>query len=271
MVAGGLFVINGSRHIRSDLTKVVEEIEEEKAERDRMRADPTDIPVLQLHNIDFSYGPVQVLFGVEFEVARGEALALLGTNGAGKSTALRVAAGLAVPSRGVVRLNGRNMTLASAEQRVREGIFMLPGGHGVFPHLSVQENLEISAAIVRSDADDRPDVAARLDKAFELFPALGQRHKAPAQHLSGGQEADAGGWPRVIIHDPEVLIIDELSLGLAPVVVQDLLAVVGRLREIGQTMVIVETVPQHRPVDGRSGRSSWRRAMCNTRDRLGSS
>ncbi len=239
MVAGGLFVINGSRHIRSDLTKVVEEIEEEKAERDRMRADPTDIPVLQLHNIDFSYGPVQVLFGVEFEVARGEALALLGTNGAGKSTALRVAAGLAVPSRGVVRLNGRNMTLASAEQRVREGIFMLPGGHGVFPHLSVQENLEISAAIVRSDADDRPDVAARLDKAFELFPALGQRHKAPAQHLSGGQKQMLA-LARVIIHDPEVLIIDELSLGLAPVVVQDLLAVVGRLREIGQTMVIVE-------------------------------
>ena len=239
MIAAGLFVLNGSRHIRSDLTMVVEEIEEERAERDRMRADPDDIPVLQLNNIDFSYGQVQVLFGVEFEVARGETLALLGTNGAGKSTALRVAAGLAVPSRGVVRLNGRNMTLSSAEQRVREGIFMLPGGHGVFPQLSVEENLVTSAAISRSGADGRPDVAARLDKAFELFPALGQRHKALAHHLSGGQKQMLA-LARVIIHDPEVLIIDELSLGLAPVVVQDLLAVVGRLREAGLTMVIVE-------------------------------
>ena len=239
MIAAGLFVLNGSRHIRSDLTMVVEEIKEERAERDRMRADPSDIPVLQLHNIDFSYGPVQVLFGVEFEVARGETLALLGTNGAGKSTALRVAAGLAVPSRGVVRLNGRNMTLSSAEQRVREGIFMLPGGQGVFPQLSVEENLVTSAAINRSDADRRPDVAARLDKAFELFPALGQRHKALAHHLSGGQKQMLA-LARVIIHDPEVLIIDELSLGLAPVVVQDLLAVVGRLRDAGLTMIIVE-------------------------------
>ena len=239
MIGGGLFIINGARHIRSDLTKVVEEIQEEKAERDRMLADPSDVPVLQLHNIDFSYGTVQVLFEVDLEVARGETLALLGTNGAGKSTALRVAAGLAVPSRGVVRLNGRNMTLASAEQRVREGIFMLPGGHGVFPQLSVHENLETSATIVRSGADDKPDIAARLDQAYELFPALSLRPKAIAQELSGGQ-MQMLALARVIMHDPEVLIIDELSLGLAPVVVQDLIPVVERLRDAGQSMVIVE-------------------------------
>lgn len=239
MIAGGLFTINGARHIRADLTLVVEEIKEERAERDRMRADPTDIPALQLRNIDFSYGPVQVLFDVNLEVARGETLALLGTNGAGKSTALRVAAGLAVPSRGVVRLNGRNMTLASAEQRVREGLFMLPGGKGVFPALSVRENLETSAAITPSGAADKPDVDAMLDRAYELFPELGRRPKALAQGLSGGQQQMLA-LARVIMHDPEVLIIDELSLGLAPVVVQDLLAIVGRLRDAGLTMVIVE-------------------------------
>ena len=239
MVAGGLFAINGARHIRSDLSLVVEEIKEEKAERDRMRADPSDIPVLQLRNVDFSYGPVQVLFDVDLEVARGETLALLGTNGAGKSTALRVAAGLAIPSRGVVRLNGRNMTLASPEQRVREGIFMLPGGKGVFADLTVQENLETAATVMRSGADAKPDVPARLDRAYELFPELGRRPKAKGQDLSGGQQQMLA-LARVIMHDPEVLIIDELSLGLAPVVVQELLAIVGRLRDAGQTMIIVE-------------------------------
>ena len=239
MVVGGLFMINGSRHIRADLTLVVEEIREEKAESDRMKADPHSIPVLSLHNIDFSYGPVQVLFDVNLEVARGETLALLGTNGAGKSTALRVAAGLGIPSRGVVRLNGRNMTLASPEQRVREGIFLLPGGQGVFPHLTVLENLETSAAIIRTDAGTKPDIAEWLDRAFELFPVLAQRPKALAHDLSGGQKQMLA-LARVIMHDPEVLIIDELSLGLAPVVVQDLLAVVERLRDAGQTMIVVE-------------------------------
>ncbi len=239
MIVGGLLTINGARHIRADLTLVVEEIQEEKAERDRMRADPSDIPVLQLHNIDFSYGPVQVLFDVDLEVARGETLALLGTNGAGKSTALRVAAGLGIPSRGVVRLNGRNMTLASPEQRVREGVFLLPGGQGVFPHLTVLENLETSAAVIRSGAGTKPDIAERLDRAFELFPVLAQRPKALAHDLSGGQQQMLA-LARVIMHDPEVLIIDELSLGLAPVVVQDLLTVVQRLRDAGQTMIIVE-------------------------------
>ncbi len=239
MIAGGMFIINGARHIRSDLSRVVEEIQAEKAERDRILADPDDIPVLQLQNIDFSYGTVQILFDVNLEVARGETLALLGTNGAGKSTALRVAAGLGISSRGVVRLNGRDMTLASAEQRVGEGIFMLPGGQGVFPQLSVHENLEVSAAIKRSDDDEKPDIVARLDEAYELFPALGLRRKAPAQELSGGQ-MQMLALARVIMHKPEILIIDELSLGLAPVVVKDLLEVVERLREAGQTMIIVE-------------------------------
>lgn len=239
MIAGGLFAINGARYIRSDLTLVVEEIKEEKAERDRMGADPSDIPVLQLRNVDFSYGPVQVLFDVELEVARGETLALLGTNGAGKSTVLRVAAGLAIPSRGVVRLNGRNMTLASPEQRVREGMFMLPGGKGVFADLTVQENLETAASVRRSGTDVKPDVPAMLDRAYELFPELGHRPKAKGQDLSGGQQQMLA-LARVIMHDPEVLIIDELSLGLAPLVVQELLAIVGRLRDAGQTMIIVE-------------------------------
>src|SRR6185436_20296645 len=97
-------------------------------------------PVLQMVNTDFSYGPVQVLFDVNFEIHQGECVALLGTNGAGKSTILRVVSGLEVPERGVVRLNGRNITYVAPEQRARIGIVQLPGGKGVFPDLSVHQN-----------------------------------------------------------------------------------------------------------------------------------
>lgn len=233
---GGLILLNGARFIRHDLSLVVEEIREEQQETQRMRDDPDNIPVLQARNIDFSYGSVQVLFDVEIEVARGESLALLGTNGAGKSTLLRVVTGLGIPSRGVVRLNGRNMTLASAEQRVEEGIVMLAGGRGVFAPMTIQENLETAAFIHRRDA---ADVAARLDRAYTLFPELAKRPGELAGNLSGGQQQMLA-LASVMMHDPEVLLIDELSLGLAPTVVQSLLEIVERLREQGQTMVIVE-------------------------------
>ena len=113
---GGALLMNGARFIRNDLSLVVEELLEEKDEHDRRFVQKQDIPLLQLANIDFSYGPVQVLFGVDFEVQKGETVALLGTNGAGKSTALRVISGLAVPERGVVRLNGQNITYVVARR-----------------------------------------------------------------------------------------------------------------------------------------------------------
>lgn len=235
-IIGGLFLLNGARHINQDLSLVVQEIREDKAENERMRADPSNIPVLQLKNIDFSYGQVQVLFDIELEVARGESLALLGTNGAGKSTVFRVATGLGIPSRGVVRLNGRNMTLAGAEARVREGIHMLQGGKGVFAPMSIQENLETSTFVF---SDDKARVAERLDYAYGLFPELAKRPGVLAGDLSGGQQQMLA-LARVMMHEPEVLLIDELSLGLAPVVVQELLEIVGRLRAQGQTMIIVE-------------------------------
>ena len=124
---GGLLLINGARFIRDDLSRIAEEVEQDQAEHQRRIEDPENIPALQVSNVDFSYGRVQVLFDVNFEVARGETLALLGTNGAGKSTALRVVSGLAVPSRGAVRLNGRTITLTAPETRVKLGIHQLPG------------------------------------------------------------------------------------------------------------------------------------------------
>ena len=107
--------------IRNDMSLVVAELREELAEHERQQANPDHIPALQVHDVDFSYGPVQVLFDVDFEVRKGEVLALLGTNGAGKSTILRVIAGLGTPSRGVVRLNGDTITYVAPEQRVQHG------------------------------------------------------------------------------------------------------------------------------------------------------
>jgi len=228
--------MNGARFIRNDLSLVVEELLEEQDEYRKRTEEGEAVPVLQLANIDFSYGPVQVLFGVDFEVHRGEVVALLGTNGAGKSTILRVISGLGVPERGVVRFNGRNITYVAPEARARLGIVQLPGGKGVFPSLTVQQNLDVSARlVVASDVDRR----ARVEDVFELFPELAERRKQLARDLSGGQQQMLA-LARVLLHSPEILLIDELSLGLAPLVVQRMLEVVDMLKERGQTMVVVE-------------------------------
>jgi ABC-type branched-subunit amino acid transport system ATPase component/predicted MFS family arabinose efflux permease len=236
-IIGGLLLINGARFIRNDLSLVVEELLEEQEEYHKRHRVGEPIPLMQLANIDFSYGPVQVLFGINFEVREGETLALLGTNGAGKSTVLRVISGLAVPERGVVRLDGRNITYVAPEARARKlGIMQLPGGKGVFPNLTVDQNLAVSA---RLNAKSNHEVDALVEPVYTLFPELRERRKQLASSLSGGQQQMLA-LARVLIHKPRLLMIDELSLGLAPVVVQRLLEVVEELKAQGQTMIIVE-------------------------------
>lgn len=233
-LAGALWLLRGATSIDEDLAMVVADIREDEAERERQAASPETIPALQLSDIDFSYDTVQVLFGVDIEVARGETLALLGTNGAGKSTVLRIVAGLGVPSRGAVRLGGRTITFTAAEQRARMGIALLPGGKGVFPHLTVAENLEVGATTIPKELRGE-----RIARVRELFPVLVDAANQKAGSLSGGQQQQLA-LARVLLHDPEVLMIDELSLGLAPAIVEELLAILERLKAAGQTMVIVE-------------------------------
>ncbi len=233
---GGALIAYGSRYIRRDISRAVEELLEEQEEQRRAAADPASVPALQVHNLDFAYGSVQVLFDVSFEVARGEVLALLGTNGAGKSTLLRAVSGLGIPDRGVVRLGGRTITYAEAEDRFAAGLVQLRGGEGVFEDLSVADNL---AASVLAAGLERAEVETRSERVLSMFPALAERPDTPGRSLSGGQQQMLA-LAMVLMHEPEVLLIDELSLGLAPVVVQELLGVVERLRERGQTMVIVE-------------------------------
>ena len=234
-ILGGLIMYRGAKHVRHDLSLNVQELFDEQDEQRRTSGDD-EIPALQLNNIDFSYGPVQVLFDVAFEVKKGETLALLGTNGAGKSTILRVISGLGIPERGVVRLGGRTVTYTSPQLRSRLGIQQLPGGKGVFPDMTVRQNLVMGAYIHRRDS---ADVERRIASVLELFPDLERRQGQRANSMSGGQQQMLA-LARVLLHEPEILLIDELSLGLAPTVVQDLLELIERLQERGQTIILVE-------------------------------
>jgi ABC-type branched-subunit amino acid transport system ATPase component/predicted MFS family arabinose efflux permease len=235
-LVGGWLLLRSASNIKGDLSLVVAELRAEGAERRRRREEPESIPALHVDAVDYSYGHVQVLFDVGLEVRRGEVLALLGTNGAGKSTILRVIAGLGTPSRGVIRLHGVPVTYVAPEQRARYGIRLLPGGKGVFPHMTVRENLEMGAYVYRSDAADRD---RRIARVLELFGVLADRRDEMAASLSGGQQ-QLLALAITLIHDPDVLLIDELSLGLSPIVVEQLLAVVERLKRDGMTIVIVE-------------------------------
>lgn len=235
-LVGGALILRSASFIRDDLKLVARELREEQEENRRRTADPESVAALQVSQIDFSYGPVQILFDVGFEVKKGEVLALLGTNGAGKSTILRVIAGLGTPARGVVRHRGRVITYVTPEMRTRLGIRMLPGGKGTFNDLSIRENLEIAAFNLRKD---RPAMNAAIARVMELFPELAARPSTPAAALSGGQQQMLA-LAQVLVADTDILIIDELSLGLAPIMVERLVKVIEELRQQGMTIIIVE-------------------------------
>jgi ABC-type branched-subunit amino acid transport system ATPase component/MFS family permease len=235
-LVGGALLAGGAAHIRGDIGSVMEELEEERAEAVRVREQEGADQVLQVRHLDFSYGTVQVLFDVDLDVHRGEVLALLGTNGAGKSTLLRCICGLGVPSRGTVRLHGHTVTYAEPEQRVRLGIVMMPGGDALWEPLSVEDNLRLGAFVLRHDDRERQ---RRLDRVLGLFPELRDLRDRPAGTLSGGQKQMVA-LAKAMLLEPEVLLIDELSLGLSPIATQQVLAKVEQLRDEGLTIVIVE-------------------------------
>lgn len=193
-------------------------------------------PIVDVEGVDFSYGRLQVLFDVSVQVEEGEALALLGTNGAGKSTLLRVLCGLERPSSGHVTFEGRDITGVAAERLVGQGLALIAGGKAIFPDLSVRENLDIQALPIHRQ---RSTVKARMAEVLDTFPVLKKYLRRQAGSLSGG-EAQQLALAKALLLDPKVLCIDELSLGLAPVVVQELMEIVRSLHDGGLTMVIVE-------------------------------
>jgi ABC-type branched-subunit amino acid transport system ATPase component len=196
----------------------------------------TEDVVLRVDDVDFSYGRLQVLFGTSLEVRQGEALALLGTNGAGKSTLLRVIAGLERATRGTVELAGEDITRTDAEDLVRRGLVLVPGGRSIFLDMTVAENLEMQAFTGRRR---RAEMKERQARALEVFPRVGQRLGQRAGTMSGGEQQQLA-LAKAFLLDPTLLCIDELSLGLAPVIVQELLEIVARIREAGVSMILVE-------------------------------
>lgn len=234
-VVGGLFMARGGATIDEDMDAVAreEEIEEQEAER---RAQGGQQLALSVRGLDFYYGELQVLFDVELEVPEGETIALLGTNGAGKSTLLRAVAGIDLPRWGQIRLFGEDVTWVDAEDRVERGLVLIPGGRGAFPSLSVLENLRLGAYLYRRD---RQRVESGVETVFEHFQELEQRKDQPAGTLSGGEQQMLA-LGRAFVAGPRLLMIDELSLGLAPVVVERLVGIVERFHERGTTLLLVE-------------------------------
>ncbi|HVC14370.1 MAG TPA: ATP-binding cassette domain-containing protein [Acidimicrobiales bacterium] len=192
-------------------------------------------PALELDGVCASYGPYRALFGVTFSVDEGAAVALLGPNGAGKSTVARVASGLVAPSSGRVRVAGRDVTGEPAWTIARAGLSHVPEGRGVFGSLSVEENLVL--AFRRRVG--RRNLRASLGLAYERFPVLGERRDQRAATLSGGQQRLLS-LAKVLVVPPKVLVADELSLGLAPSVVEDVYASLAEVRSGGTALLVVE-------------------------------
>jgi ABC-type branched-subunit amino acid transport system ATPase component len=177
-----------------------------------------------------------VLSHINLQFYHGAKIGIVGPNGAGKSTVLRVISGLATPRRGRVVLDGVDVSDQPAETRSAAGIVLIPGGRSVFPDMSVDENLEMQATFLRHD---RALLAERRDSVFETFPRLAERLRQPAGSLSGGEQQQLA-LARALLLEPKVLAIDELSLGLAPVIVGELVEIVARIHERGVSVILVE-------------------------------
>ena len=193
-------------------------------------------PLLAVEDLEVSYGPVQILFGVDLAVGEGEAVALLGTNGAGKSTLLRSVSGLLPPGGGRVVLDGEDITGRPAHELARRGLAEVPGGAGIFPSLTVAENLRAAGWLVRRRPEELAEARGEVER---LFPDLREKASVRAGSLSGGQQQMLA-LGMACLSRPRLLLIDELSLGLAPVVVARLLELVGELRRRGTTVVLVD-------------------------------
>lgn len=193
-------------------------------------------PVLRVEGLYASYGAVQVLRSVDLAVERGEIVALLGTNGAGKSTILRCISGVMRPDAGRVFLDDEEITGLPPEETVRRGVCQVPGGRGLLPSLTIEENLRMGAYPIRKD---KGRVKAGFEKVYAAFPRLAERRTQLAGTLSGG-EAQMLAIGRAFMTTPKLMMIDELSLGLAPLIVRDLVDRVREINDEGVSMVLVE-------------------------------
>jgi ABC-type branched-subunit amino acid transport system ATPase component/MFS family permease len=231
---GAWVLASGSTYVRSDINRVWNST---AAQAEVMlKRKQGEVKLLLVRNVDVHYDGVQVLFGVNFEVDEGEVVALLGTNGAGKSTLLKTISGLVEATNGAVVFDGRDMTYAPPNEVAGRGVVLFPGGQGVFPTLSVGEHLRLASWLHRHD---KQRVAEATQRVLELFPVLRARLGEPAGNLSGGQQQMLA-LGMAFIEKPRLLMIDELSLGLAPAIVEQLLPIVRDISAQGTTIILVE-------------------------------
>ncbi len=231
---GAWVLASGSFYVRSDINRVWTST---AAQAEVMfKRQQGEVKLLLVRNVDVHYDSVQVLFGVNFEVDEGEIVALLGTNGAGKSTLLKTIAGLVEATNGAVVFDGRDMTYAPPNEVAGRGVIMMPGGQGTFPAMTVTEHLRLASWLHRKD---KAHIAAATEHVLDLFPILRERIDEPAGNLSGGQQQMLA-LGMAFIEQPRLLMIDELSLGLAPTIVEQLLPLVRDFVARGTTVILVE-------------------------------
>lgn len=190
--------------------------------------------LLELKGINAGYGDVQVLWDVSLHVTEGEVVALVGSNGAGKSTILKVISGILTPMSGQIMFAGEDITRLPSEQIVARGIIQVPEGRRLFPEMSVEENLLMGAYARRDD-----EIQKDLGWVYELFPILDERRRQEAGSLSGGEQQMCA-VARGLMGRPKLLLIDEMSLGLAPIIVDDLIEIVAQINQQGATVLLVE-------------------------------
>ncbi len=191
--------------------------------------------LLQVENIHLAYGSITALRGVTLSVGKGEVVALIGANGAGKTSTLRAVSGMVKASKGTVRLRGEDVTAKKAHELVPRGLAHAPEGRGIFPNLTVQENLDLGAYLRR----DHQGIAADLEKCLGYFPILKERRLQPAGTLSGGEQQMLA-ISRALMSRPSLLLLDEPSLGLAPQVTQTIFRILREVNAAGVSILLVE-------------------------------
>jgi ABC-type branched-subunit amino acid transport system ATPase component/predicted MFS family arabinose efflux permease len=234
-ILSGLIYYSAHRFVRRDMDQASRTLAVAAELREKRDAGDDDV-LLACRGVEVAYDQVQVLFGVDLEVGRGETVALLGTNGAGKSTLLNAISGTVDPIGGAIFFDGRDITHAGGAQTAEMGIAQVPGGKAVFPTLTVAEHLRVAGWLYRDEPDHLERATAEV---YEMFPRLLERRDQLAGNLSGGEQQMLG-LGMAFISRPRLLVIDELSLGLAPTIVEELLEVVRRIQTTGVSVVIVE-------------------------------
>ena len=192
-------------------------------------------PLLEVSDLHVAYGGIRAVKGIALHIAPGELVALIGSNGAGKTSTLKTLAGLLHPAGGKIKYDGRDMQKVAAHQRVSMGIALVPEGRGVFARLTVQENLQMGAY----SRVDNNEIAADLQRMYELFPRLAERKGQLAGTLSGGEQQMVA-MARALMSRPRLLMLDEPSMGLAPLMVQKIFATIRDIAALGMSILLVE-------------------------------